>query len=317
MAKEGPKQRAQVYKELFEAESKYRNVADFLSEFVANVFPAWFVEGKNKKILNKKIFHFVKFNRFEMFTRITFLDRFKIDDISWLKFSSKSENAKYFSNENKFVFWKVLKWLFEEVIISLLRCFFYCTEKQKEYSRIFYYRKAIWALVMNMSIEDLQKDNLKAVEKKEMNSHCENHNFAPGKLRLIPKGDTFRPIMTFNRKIPHTKNMTTNKKLQYAHMMLKNLKTKMYKHNFGFAVFSYDDIMKKYEKFVEKWKQNGSPELYFVTMDIEKCYDNVDAEKVVTMLNRTELLEKEYFLLNCFVLKRKNNIILERGTVKK
>ena len=288
-----------------------------MSEFVANVFPVWFVEGKNKKILNKKIFQFVKFNRFEMFTRITFLDRFKIDDITWLKFSAKSENAKFFTNENKFVFWKVLKWLFEEVIISLLRCFFYCTEKQKEYSRIFYYRKAIWALVMKMSIEDLQKDNLRAVEKKEMNSHCENHNFAPGKLRLIPKGDTFRPIMTFNRKIPHTKNMTTNKKLQYAHMMLKNLKTKMYKHNFGFAVFSYDDIMKKYEKFVEKWKQNGSPELYFVTMDIEKCYDNVDAEKVVGMLQRTDLLEKEYFLLNCFVLKRKNNIILERGTVKK
>jgi len=56
MAKQGPKQRAQVYKELFESESKYRNVADFLSEFVANVFPVWFVEGKNKKILNKKIF---------------------------------------------------------------------------------------------------------------------------------------------------------------------------------------------------------------------------------------------------------------------
>jgi hypothetical protein len=30
--------------------------------------------------------------------------------------------------------------------------------------------------------------------------------------------------------LPHTKNMTTNKKLQYAHMMLKNLKTKMFKH---------------------------------------------------------------------------------------
>jgi len=51
------------------------------------------------------------------------------------------------------------------------------------------------------------------VQKQEMNNHCENHNFAPGKLRLIPKGDTFRPIMTFNRKIPHSKNMTTNKKL--------------------------------------------------------------------------------------------------------
>lgn len=170
---------------------------------------------------------------------------------------------------------------------------------------------------MRMATEDLNKDNLSPVSKQEMNTQCENHNFAPGKLRLIPKGDTFRPIMTFNRKIPHTKCMTTNKKLQFAHMMLKNLKSKMFKHNFGFAVFNYDDIMKKYEKFVEKWKNNNKPKLFFVSMDIEKCYDNVDAEKVVTMMQKTDLLDKEYFILNCFVLKRKNSIILERGTFKK
>ena len=52
-------------------------------------------------------------------------------------------------------------------------------------------------------------------------------------------------------------------------------------------------------------------------MDIEKCYDNVDSEKVVSFLQKTDLLEKEYFILNCFVLKRKNNIILERNTFKK
>jgi hypothetical protein len=52
-------------------------------------------------------------------------------------------------------------------------------------------------------------------------------------------------------------------------------------------------------------------------MDIEKCYDNVDAEKVVSLLQKSDLLEKEYFILNCFVLKRKNNVILERNTFKK
>jgi hypothetical protein len=55
----------------------------------------------------------------------------------------------------------------------------------------------------------------------------------------------------------------------------------MFTHRFGFAVFNYDDIMKKYEQFVTKWKQANQPELYFVTMDIEKCYDNVDAEKSI------------------------------------
>jgi len=219
-----------------------------------------------------------------MFTRVTLLDKFNLDEIPWLRYKANRDHAKFFKNENNFVFWRVLKWLFEDVVISLLRCYFYTTEKQKEYSRIFYYRKGVWSLLMKLSIEDLMKETLKAVDKHEMNSHCENHNFAPGKLRLIPKGETFRPIMTFNRKLPHTKNSTTNKKLQFAHMMLKNLKTKMFTHRFGFAVFNYDDIMKKYETFVKKWKQCGQPELYFVTMDIEKCYDNVDAEKSIQFL---------------------------------
>lgn len=52
-------------------------------------------------------------------------------------------------------------------------------------------------------------------------------------------------------------------------------------------------------------------------MDIEKCYDNVDAEKVATMLSRCDLLEKEYFIVNCFVLKRKNNVILDQEIIKK
>ena len=219
-------------------------------------------------------------------------------------------------NENEFVFWKLSKWLFEDLLLTLLRCFFYCTEKQKEYSRIFYYRKNIWNLVMSMSIEDLLRQTLKSVDKKTMKTFCENNDQAPGKLRLIPKGDTFRPIMTFNRKIISTrqfqKRQTTNNKLGNSHMMLKNLKSKMFKHSFGFAVFNYDDIMKRYEAFVQRWHAMGSPPLYFVAMDIEKCYDNVDCEKVSQFLQRSDLLEREYFVLNCFVLKRKNNVIMER-----
>ena len=75
--------------------------------------------------------------------------------------------------------------------------------------------------------------------------------------------------------------------------------------------------MKKYEKFKQKWLQVDKPPLYFVTMDIEKCYDNVDAEKVVSFLQKSDLLEKEYFIINCFVLKRKNNILNERDKLIK
>jgi len=96
---------------------------------------------------------------------------------------------------------------------------------------------------MKLSAEDLLAMNLISVKKDEMKLACESHNFAPAKLRLVPKGDTFRPIMTFNRKIPvsnfeQAKNtMTVNKKLGMAHLALKNMKQKMMNTNLGFAVF--------------------------------------------------------------------------------
>ena len=47
--------RGRVFKSLFEYQSEQRNIANFLTEFVANVFPPEFLEGKNKKIFNKKM----------------------------------------------------------------------------------------------------------------------------------------------------------------------------------------------------------------------------------------------------------------------
>lgn len=92
----GKVERGSVYKDLFVADSAYRQVADFLTEFIAQVLPTWFMEGKNKKVFNRKVYQFVKFNRFEMFTKITLLDKFEISNITWLSYKSNSKNSKYF-----------------------------------------------------------------------------------------------------------------------------------------------------------------------------------------------------------------------------
>ena len=64
-------------------------------------------------------------------------------------------------------------------------------------------------------------------------------------------------------------------------MMLKNPKNKIFQYDFGFAVFNYENMMRKFETFRKEWISYNSPPLYFVTMDIGKCYDNVNALKVV------------------------------------
>ena len=67
-----------------------------MTEFIAQVFPNDFLEGKNKKIFNKKVYEFVRFNRFEMFTRITLLDKFDINKVKWLDYDSSKSNVRYF-----------------------------------------------------------------------------------------------------------------------------------------------------------------------------------------------------------------------------
>jgi hypothetical protein len=166
-------QRKLVYRELFEHSNVSNSqVGDLLTEFVAQVFPADFLgkagTSKNKKVLNQKVHQFVKFNRQETFTRVSLLEKFRVNDIPWMRFSAQHKNASFFQRENEFVWWCLLRWLFEDLLTSVTRCYFYVTEKQKEYARIFYYRKNVWNLAMKLSTEDLLRQNLQSVEKAEM-----------------------------------------------------------------------------------------------------------------------------------------------------
>lgn len=48
-------------------------------------------------------------------------------------------------------------------------------------------------------------------------------------------------------------------------------------------------------------------------MDIEKCYDSVDSRKLCDFLKGTSLLDREYSVLACLTLKRRNNVLAEKG----
>lgn len=90
-----------------------------MTEYVANVFPKDFIgSGKNRKVFTKKVLQFVKFNRFESFTRVTLLSKFRPQELSWLRFPGCAEDKRaFFMNENDFVLWRMLRWLFEDLLV--------------------------------------------------------------------------------------------------------------------------------------------------------------------------------------------------------
>jgi len=127
---------------------------------------------------------------------------------------------------------------------------------------------------------------------------------------MIPKKESLRPIMTFKRKIRVAKTnqtLSTPKLFDMSHLLLKNVKYQMVDTNYGFAVFDYKQIFAKLEDFIQKYKAKGanSP-LYFITLDIEKCYDNVLPYNLKKLLNNTPFLQSRYVQSKIGIIKRKN-----------
>ena len=127
---------------------------------------------------------------------------------------------------------------------------------------------------MKLAAEDLLRSHLVRVPKVQLQAYCSDHKVAPAKLRLVPKTDNFRPIMTFNRKAGR---LTLNQRLFNAHLLMQCIKDNMT----GPAVFSLNQVVNRLAEFRDQWTNLDQPLLYFVSMDIEKCYDSVDQQKLV------------------------------------
>lgn len=99
-------------------------------------------------------------------------------------------------------------------------------------------------------------------------------------------------------------SMSLNQMLRDTQLVLRNLKQTL-QQGFGYSVFDNEQIIDKYSKFVKKWKEIGKPELYFLALDIKKCYDSINAQKLLELFLQTDLLDYSY-LINKYLLLARN-----------
>ena len=119
IASRGP-DRKKVYLAIHERlNTPIEQIVHFTVESVFKLLPANLFVRKNARVLRKKIAQFCRFNHYESFTRGTLMQGFRASDIGFLKFSACDDNAAYFERENEFVVYRLLKWIFEEYIVTL------------------------------------------------------------------------------------------------------------------------------------------------------------------------------------------------------
>lgn len=192
----------------------------------------------------------------------------------------------------------LILWIISELILPLVKACFYVTESAMHRSRVFYYRRDTWT-----AIETLAKDVCFGKDfiqvKKDVVEDAIEKKIALGcaKIRFIPKANKIRPIINLRRPVVKPggrKCASTNVRLQRLFSVLKFLQ-KQDSGLLGSTVGDLDEVRQKLRGFLERIKDCEPGNLYFVASDIERCFDTIPHDQLITVV-KNAMKDDEYLV---------------------
>ncbi|KAL6051599.1 Telomerase reverse transcriptase, variant 3 [Balamuthia mandrillaris] len=328
------------YNDLFQYHSACKYVTAFVKAVCSYLIPfEMWGSQHNLSIFHQNIYRFVKSRRFESLTIEQIMQGMKLNDCKWLDCSSRKKNK---ANKDKHkghlppndaikrhkLMKRWLRWVFEGLIVPLLRNNFYVTEKATTGKRIYYYRKPIWARVSTLAMQELLSRRIfEEISDKETQRLLSRRPFGYSFLRFLAKQQGIRPIMNlawkpsfspsacgFGKSISPPAH-SINTILSTTFHVLNSAKDEL-PQSFGGSVFSYNEAYVRIAGFLQSvrrsYAQSGGgmestpstrplPALYMVSVDVKQSFDNVNHHKlwsaVMQLLNgqrRDQYLVQRY-----------------------
>lgn len=108
--------------------------------------------------------------------------------------------------------WEILHeffyYLFDSLLIPLIRTNFHVTESNVHGSRLFYFRHDVWRSLAEPALTSLKSTMFEEIKRDEALKLLESRVLGYSQVRLVPKETGVRPIMNLRRKQPKvgTKN---------------------------------------------------------------------------------------------------------------
>ncbi|KAH9619593.1 hypothetical protein KSS87_022469, partial [Heliosperma pusillum] len=197
---------------------------------------------------------------------------------------------------------------------------FYVTESEHGKLNIYYYEKSTWEKLSDGITRSLKDQSYECLDNASVAGILRKRSFGFSKVRLCPKEAGARPIAnlktpsrfcigrssSLNRmsgkcrkgRAPNGNNRATyfksvNTVLRDLHLVIKDVKSKE-PERWGSTVFCYNDIHRKFRLFLRHLKegQAAMPVVYLVISDVQKAFDTIKQDKLLTILNEIQMVDK-------------------------
>lgn len=190
---------------------------------------------------------------------------------------------------------ELVYYIFDSLLIPLIRTNFYVTESQIHRNRVFYFRHDVWRRLSEQPLADLKSSVFEEIKKDKAQRILARRSLGYSALRLLPKASGARPIVNLGRRTLKK----SVKKQPFLEPSINSLVTPIFNvlnyerarrpDLLGSAILSVSEIHPRLKKSKENLLRQRQPAgitepLFFVKLDIQSCFDTIPQHKVVQLI---------------------------------
>ncbi|GAC99531.1 hypothetical protein PHSY_007133 [Pseudozyma hubeiensis SY62] len=180
-------------------------VVHFITLAIKSLLPRdLFGSLHNQKLVLATIGDFVRLRRYETFNLHQIAQSFRFTDVDWaLPPSAVKCNRRLTRQESesrKKLVLELLYWLFDGLVIPLLRTTFYITETAAYRNKVLYFRQDDWHVLSRPVLGQLKESIFEPLTRAEALSMMSSRKLGYSHVRLLPKETGVRPIVNLRRR---------------------------------------------------------------------------------------------------------------------
>lgn len=188
------------------------------------------------------------------------------------------------------IFLEFLYYVFDSLLIPLIRSNFHVTESNVHRNRLFYFRHDVWRALAEPTMANIKLSMFDEIQTVKALKILDVRALGFSQIRLLPKANGMRPIMNLRRRVNKLNNgrmvlgRSINSLMTPVFNVLEYTKKKD-PYSVGSALFCVGDMYPALKSFRDHMIKAGtihSP-FYFAKCDVKACFDTIPQRRVVRM----------------------------------
>ncbi|KAF4999266.1 hypothetical protein FDECE_11560 [Fusarium decemcellulare] len=282
------------YKSLVDLAAPASQVSTFCQAVLSKIIPHKFwggeeVQKHNESVVMQRVDHFIKLRRFETMSLHEISQDLKVTNIDWLQPPGLKDKkpSKTDTEKRHEIFDEFLYFIFDSLLIPLIRNNFYVTESNTHRYQIFYFRHEVWKHIAEPAMANLKADMFEEIKLDDALHVLQSRRLGFSQVRLLPKGKKMRPIMNLRRRAltrgtSKVLGPSINSILGPVHTLLK-LEKDTNPSKLGSTMFSVSDIYTRLKTFKESLGPKHG-KLYFAKIDVKAAFDTIPQPAVIKLM---------------------------------